>query len=192
MIDISLHLLDLLQNCAHAGATRATMEICEDLQSDLLKVTVSDNGGGMESTQRDKALDPFYSSQSKRVGLGLPFVAQAARMAGGSVLVDSAPGRGTKVTATFRLSHVDRQPLGDLASTAVSFLAGNPQTEMAITYVGPSGRAFTFDTAKEFPLAGRHALGQIGYLTLAEERLRDGLAKAGFLPDGGGVFVEVH
>ncbi|MGE5580833.1 MAG: ATP-binding protein [Bacillota bacterium] len=191
MLDISLHLLDLLQNCAHAGATRVEVLIREDVQADLLEVSVRDNGRGMDQEVVKKALDPFYSSSDKRVGLGLPFVAQAAAMTGGTVRVDSTPGEGTSVTATFKLSHVDRQPLGDLAATAVSFLAGSRGIELSVTYRGRTGHRFGFDTGVEFPPARRVDLGQIGFLCAVEEKLRDGLAKAGFSPDGGGIGVEV-
>ncbi len=191
MLDISMHLLDLLQNCAHAGATRAAVEVCQDFEHDVLSVSVSDDGRGMDPGERAKALDPFYSSQRKRVGLGLPMIAQAARMAGGSISLDSAPGKGTAVKAVFKMSHVDRQPLGDLAATAVSFLAGNPAMDLVLTYSGPGGRVFSFDSLKDFPPRARESLGQIGFLCVAEEKLRDGLASAGFSPDGGGVGVEV-
>lgn len=191
MLDISLHLLDLLQNCAHAGATRVEVAVREDAPSDLLEVVVRDNGRGMEEETVEKALDPFYSSSGKRVGLGLPFVAQAAAMAGGTVRVDSTPGGGTSVTATFRLSHVDRQPIGDLAATVVSFLAGNGGVELLLTYQGRAGRRFVLDTSVEFPPEKRADLGQIGFLCEVEEKLRDGLAKAGFSPDGGGIGVEI-
>jgi anti-sigma regulatory factor (Ser/Thr protein kinase) len=186
MVDISLHLLDLLQNCAHAGATRVDVSVRESAREDLLEVTVKDNGRGMDDGLVEKALDPFYSSSPKRVGLGLPLVAQAASMAGGSVRVDSVPGRGTEVKVTFRLSHIDRQPLGDLVATAVSFLAGNYGVELALAYEGRAGHVFAFDTGREIESTERAALGQIGFLSLVEEKLRDGLAKAGFSPDGGG------
>jgi anti-sigma regulatory factor (Ser/Thr protein kinase) len=192
MLDISLHLLDLLQNCAHAGATKVDVIVLEDAEADLLEITVRDNGRGMEEGTVKKALDPFYSSSDKRVGLGLPFVAQAAAMAGGTVRVDSKPGVGTSVIATFKLSHVDRQPIGDLAATAVSFLAGNGSVELSVTYQGRAGHRFSFDTSVEFPPSKREDLGQIGFLCAVEEKLRDGLAKAGFSPDGGGISVEVH
>jgi len=186
MLDISLHLLDLMQNCAHGGATRVEVIVREDETQDLLEVTVKDNGRGMDEETIRRAMDPFYSSSPKRVGLGLPFVAQAASVAGGCVRVDSTPGGGTEVTATFRLSHLDRQPIGDLAATAVSFLAGNSGTEVSIAYFGRSGRVFAFNTLDDAPPDVRAELGQIGFLSLVEERLRGGLAEAGFAPDGGG------
>jgi len=191
VLDISLHLLDIMQNCAHAGATKVGVEIVEDPARDLLKVTVTDNGSGMDESGAKKAMDPFYSSSNKRVGLGLPLIAQAAAVAGGTLSVNSVPGKGTTVTVVFRLSHIDRQPVGDLAATAVSFLAGNSGVELSVGYRGPSGKAFSMDTGRDYPLSKREALGQIGFLSAVEENLRDGLAQAGFSPDGGGVDFEV-
>lgn len=192
MLDLSLHLLDLLENCAHAGATRASIEVCEDPEKDLVTIAVSDNGRGMGSYERERAMDPFYSSRGKRTGLGLPMMAHAARMAGGTVSLQSTPGKGTVVRVAMGMSNLDRQPLGDLVATVVSFLAGNPHVNLVITYRGPVGRVFSFDVFAECPPYQRESLGQIGFLSLVEERLRAGLASAGFSPDGGGVAVEVH
>lgn len=191
MVDISLHLLDLLQNSAHAGATRVEVTVHEDARRDLLSVKVKDNGKGMDVSLLDKVLDPFCTTSAKRVGLGLSFVAQAAAMAGGTLQVASTPGNGAEVAATFTLSHVDRQPLGDLAATAVAFLAGNPGTDLSVSYTGRLGRTFRLDTWREFPQAKRAALGQMRFLWIVEDRLSGGLAKAGFSPDGGGIGVEV-
>lgn len=187
MIEISLHLLDLLQNCAHAQATRVALSVSIDKGSDRLTVTVEDNGRGMDEREKRRALDPFYTTQrGKKVGLGLPMVAQSASMAGGDVTVESKPGSGTKVVIAFSLCHVDRQPLGDLAATLVSFLAGNSEIETLFDYRGPGG-AFSFVSSQLVSEREKAALGQIAFLSLAEEKLRDGLAKAGYRPDGGGV-----
>ena len=50
-------------------------------------------------------------------------------MAGGEVEIESRPGAGTKVTGVFKYSHLDRQPLGDMAGTLLSLVVGNPQVE---------------------------------------------------------------
>ncbi len=187
MVDISLHLLDLMQNSAHAGATRVSVRVLEDREEDTLTVTVEDNGKGMDEDEKRLALDPFYTTQSgKKVGLGLPFAVQAARMSGGDVRIESTPVSGTRVEITFSLSHVDRQPLGDITATLVAFMAGNPGTEVSLEYAGPEG-AFSTASSRLVPEEERETLGQIALLSLVEKRLRAGLARAGFRPDGGGV-----
>ncbi len=182
MIDLSLHLLDLMQNASHAKATRVSVQIEDDPAADRLLITVSDNGCGMSEQEARLAVDPFYSSSGKKTGLGLPMAIQAAETAGGTVHINTEVGRGTDVTVLFRKSHVDRQPLGDPASSILAFLAGNPEVRTVFEYRGPEGR-FSFDSASLRTDEGGKPLGQLAFLWSAEEKLRDGLAKAGFRPD---------
>jgi sensor histidine kinase regulating citrate/malate metabolism len=182
MIDLSLHLLDLMQNASHAKANRVSVQIEDDPAQDRLVITVSDNGCGMSEREVKLAVDPFYSSFGKKTGLGLPMAIQAAEMAGGTVHINSEVGRGTQVTVLFRRSHVDRQPLGDPASSIVAFLAGNPEVRTVFEYRGPQG-TFSFDSASCATDEGGKPAGQLAFLWSAEERLRNGLAKAGFRPD---------
>ncbi|NLA59658.1 MAG: ATP-binding protein [Firmicutes bacterium] len=187
MMDISLHLLDLMQNSARAQATRVVLSISEDREKDALTVAVIDNGNGMDEEEKRLALDPFYTTKKgKKVGLGLPLVVQAARMSGGDVKIESHPVSGTKVEVTFSLSHMDRQPLGDIPATLISFMAGNPEIELCFQYAGDQG-AFSMTSSQLFSHEEKETLGQIALLSLAEKRLRAGLARAGFRPDGGGV-----
>ena len=186
MMDISLHLLDLMQNSAHAQATRVVLRVSVDREKDTLTITVLDNGKGMDKEEKQLALDPFYTTQEgKKVGLGLPLVVQAARMSGGDVKIESDSVSGTKVEITFSLSHVDRQPLGDIPATLVA-LWPEADIEVCFQYAGDEG---TFSTTSSQLFSGeeRETLGQIALLSLAEKRLRAGMARAGFRPDGGGV-----
>lgn len=191
MIDLSLHLLDLLQNCAHAGATEVKVSVNEERDLDVLWVRVTDNGRGMDSEERSRSLDPFFSTHPKRVGLGLPMVFQAARSAGGSASLRSEPGCGTEVLLQFKMSHPDRQPIGDLAATLVCFLAGNPGIRTLFSYRGHRGEYY-FDSAQIVSDKERPDLAQVAFLSLVFNTLQDGLARAGFRPDGGGFAVEIQ
>ncbi|HHY44280.1 MAG TPA: ATP-binding protein [Firmicutes bacterium] len=187
MVDISLHLLDLMQNSARAQATRVVLKITENREKDTLTAIVTDNGIGMDEEEKRLALDPFYTTKKgKKVGLGLPLVVQAARMSGGDVKIESHPVSGTTVEVTFSLSHPDRQPLGDIPATLVSFMAGNPDIELSFEYAGDQG-TFSMTSSQLFSQEEKETLGQIALLSLAEKRMRAGLAGAGFRPDGGGV-----
>jgi anti-sigma regulatory factor (Ser/Thr protein kinase) len=187
IIDLSLHLLDLLQNSAHAGARNVHVILIEDEANDLLEITVSDDGKGMSSAEQARVLDPFYTSSGhKEVGLGLPLAAQAAAMAGGSVSIESNESGGTRVAVSYRLSHPDRQPLGDVAATLVSFVAGNPLIDLVFEYQGPKD-VFRLDT-RQIRTEGE---GQLAFIAKFEEKLRGGLSSAGYRPDRGGLFHEV-
>ncbi len=131
MEDLSLHILDIVENALAASADRIEILIVEDTGRDLLSVQIADNGKGMDAQMRTKALDPFFTTRTtRRVGLGLPLLAQAARDTGGSLELTSEPGRGTRVSAVFQASHPDRKPLGDIAETLRTILAGRPELEL--------------------------------------------------------------
>jgi len=123
LLELSLHLLDIVQNSIEAGASRIEIKIDEDLKSDRLLIEVGDNGRGMSKEQVAKVLDPFYTTRKTRhVGLGIPLLLESCRRCEGDLKIFSKPGKGTTVQATFRHSHIDRPPLGDMPSTLLTVL----------------------------------------------------------------------
>lgn len=135
MEDLSLHVLDVAENALAAGADRIEIRIVEELKEDTLTVEIVDNGRGMDAEMVSRALDPFYSSKpGKRVGLGLPLLAQAAREAGGEMAVQAEPGKGTLVRSTFRLSHPDLKPLGDMLQTMATLACAHPRVQFVFEH----------------------------------------------------------
>lgn len=65
-----------------------------------VQVRISDTGTGMAPDVKARAFDPFFTTKGPGAGsgLGLSQVYGMARQSGGSVLIDSAPGEGTRVT----------------------------------------------------------------------------------------------
>lgn len=61
-------------------------------------ITVEDNGAGIAREDRERIFEPFYTSKPTGTGLGLWVVEQLAALHGGRIEVDSAPGRGTRMT----------------------------------------------------------------------------------------------
>jgi len=118
MEDLSLHILDIAENALRAGARNVVIRLTQSKKDDQLVLEVSDDGEGMNEEDTRCSLDPFFTTKhGKRVGLGLPLLAQAAEQAGGKLEVQSVPGHGTKVTAIFGLKHIDRIPLGNIEET---------------------------------------------------------------------------
>lgn len=123
MRELSLHVLDILQNSLEAGASRIELILEEDLTKDRLSITVIDNGRGMDASQLARAVDAFFTTRKTRhVGLGLPLLAAAAQHCGGDFKIESELGIGTKVIATFQHSHIDRAPLGNIRDTLLAFI----------------------------------------------------------------------
>jgi len=102
MEDLSLHILDIAENSIAASAARIEIRIEEDKAKDLLTIEIKDDGKGMNEQTLKKALDPFFTTRTtRRVGLGLSLLTQAAKDTGGNLELNSAPGEGTAVRASF-------------------------------------------------------------------------------------------
>jgi len=71
-----------------------------------LAVEVTDTGVGMEEEQRQRCLDPFYSTKgAEGSGLGLAMVYGTMQRHNGEIQIDSSPGGGTTVRLLFPLPH---------------------------------------------------------------------------------------
>ena len=145
MEDISLHILDIAENSIRAEAKTIEIIIVRDAAHDLLRIEVNDDGRGMDAGTLAKVQDPFFTTKHKKTGLGIPLLSQAAQQAGGMVTVESAPGKGTKVSGTFRWSHVDRPAIGSMADTVLMLIGGHPDLDV-IYEVREGDRTFRLDT----------------------------------------------
>jgi anti-sigma regulatory factor (Ser/Thr protein kinase) len=128
--DLSLHILDLIENAIRAEATMITVTVSVHPEEDRLEIIVEDNGHGL-SVPPEIAMDPFYTTKrGKRTGLGLSLFQSSVEKAGGALtLIKSALG-GLCVHAVMQLSHVDRCPMGDLAATLSSVVCMNANIDL--------------------------------------------------------------
>ncbi len=126
--------MDIAQNSITASATLIEIAVEEDSGKDLMTIMIKDNGKGMSPEMLMKVTDPYTTSRTTRkVGLGLPLLYDACKSTGGRLLIESMEGRGTTVTATLGLSHIDRQPLGDIVGVIVLLVSGNPSIDFIFT-----------------------------------------------------------
>ncbi len=128
-------LLDIVQNSCEAGASLIQINIEETETSIAIKVT--DNGKGMDETELNKALDPFYTDgvkhPSRKVGLGLPFLKQATEQSNGRFEIRSEKGKGTEVFFQFFKNEIDTPPVGDIPGALISVLCMPGDHEMLIS-----------------------------------------------------------
>ncbi|WP_018249209.1 ATP-binding protein [Orenia marismortui] len=146
MRELSLHILDIIQNSISAKANLINLEIDEDLLNDRLVIKIKDNGSGMSKSLEQSVLDPFVTSRkTRKVGLGLPLFQAAAQRCEGDLKLDSTLGEGTEITVSFKHSHIDRAPLGDITGTLIAILSVNPEVDLVYKhYIG--SKEFIFDT----------------------------------------------
>lgn len=146
MEDLSLHILDVVENSIAAGASKIEINIIENIAENLLVVEINDDGKGMSDEILKKVLDPFYTTRTtRRVGMGLSLLAQSAEESEGAFDIRSKVGEGTEVKATFQYDHIDRKPLGDLKSTFIALLTSYPDINFVYTHVDEEGE-FVLDS----------------------------------------------
>jgi hypothetical protein len=146
MNEISLHILDIVENSTAAGASLINISILEDEALDNYEVVISDNGKGIATEMLDKVTDAFVTSRTTRkVGLGLPLFKQNAEQTGGSFKIESEVGKGTKTTAFFKLNNIDRPPLGDMAGVMTILVGSNPKIDFVYKHK-VNERDYVFDT----------------------------------------------
>ena len=147
MREIALHLLDLAENSVSAGAHAITISICEDLDADRLTARIEDDGRGMDEETVRKVSDPFFTSRTTRkVGLGIPLLKEAAETCNGRMEILSKPGAGTQIEVSFQHSHIDRMPLGNLSTVFLELSVAHPEIHWRFHYTArKDGHQDTFE-----------------------------------------------
>ncbi len=149
MKELSLNILDIAQNSVKAGAAHITITV-EDAQEQRV-ISVQDDGCGMSPEFLARVSDPFTTTRTTRpVGMGIPLFKLAAEQTGGGVTIESRQDagdgvHGTVITARFYREHMDCPPLGDLASTMVTLIQGNPTLSITLQ-LSIAGRHKTLST----------------------------------------------
>ncbi len=85
------------------------------------RVTVSDNGQGMDAATLARVFEPFFTTKpiGQGTGLGLSMVKGFAEQSGGGLLIVSAPGEGTEVTVWLpAIDPAERRPPGPAIAPA--------------------------------------------------------------------------
>ena len=154
MRELSLNILDIAQNSITAGANRIEIRITADTAKDYMEISVEDNGKGMSKEFLSRIEDPFTTTRTTRkVGMGIPLFKYSCESAGGKFKIESEIGKGTLVSAGYKISHIDRMPLGDISGTMITLIsmAENVDFLLSVTVDGESGE---LDTAKMREILG--------------------------------------
>lgn len=154
MKEISLHILDLVQNSLRAGARSIYIGIEEDRAADSFTITIEDDGCGMSAELAKAVQSPFVTTRTTRkVGLGIPLFKAGCEGCGGSFELWSEEGKGTRLRGAYTHSHLDRPPLGDMADTMLLLLLGNPDIRFRYFH-RVDGRAYELDTQEMNEILG--------------------------------------
>lgn len=136
MRELSLHLLDVIENSMRAKATIIRISMIKE--DNFLSLSVEDDGPGLPVTA-EEALNPFFTTKKgKKTGLGLSLFKASAEQAGGDFSLGTSPLGGVEVTARFQFDHWDRAPLGSFEET-IQTVAMSAPTIVWVCYIEGNG-----------------------------------------------------
>ena len=96
---IEQSLLNLVKNAMQAmpeDRKDPCVTISTYIESDMVKLSVQDNGCGMTEDQMSKIFEPYYTTKSSGTGLGLTVLFKIMKQHGGDVTVHSVYGEGSE------------------------------------------------------------------------------------------------
>jgi len=89
--------LNLMLNAVQAMSTGGRLTISTGQNDKNLWMTIRDTGTGMTAEQIKQIFEPFNTTKSRGLGLGMPYAQKIIQQHGGQIVVDSRPGNGTQV-----------------------------------------------------------------------------------------------
>ncbi len=180
MQDLSLHILDIVENSIDAGATKIEIMLDEDIEHNQLRIRIKDNGKGMDKDTLKKVLDPFYTTKTvRRVGLGLSLLTQTVKEAEGEIEIESELNKGTLVSAFLRYDHIDRKPMGKIIETIMVLLATRARDIDFIYIHRKNDNEFIVDTKEIKTKLDGVMINEPEVLKFLREQIKKGLKEIG-------------
>ncbi|QDV33887.1 two-component system sensor histidine kinase NtrB [Tautonia plasticadhaerens] len=93
-------LLNLIRNAQNAMPSGGELILrtrrCAGDAGDVARLDVIDTGVGIPPSDRPRVFDAFFSTRARGTGLGLPMTRRIVEAHGGTIELDSEPGKGTQ------------------------------------------------------------------------------------------------
>ena len=89
--------LNLVLNAVQAMPAGGHLTISTRTDGDKLLLSINDTGSGMTPDQIKQIFEPFSTTKSRGLGLGMPYAQKIIQQHGGQIVVESQPGKGTEV-----------------------------------------------------------------------------------------------
>jgi hypothetical protein len=151
--------------------------VVEDFVNDRLHMSVEDDGKGMDTEMIERVVDPFVTTRTTRkIGLGIPLLKEAAEACNGYLTITSALGKGTALAVEFQHSHIDRMPLGNLPDTILSLVIAYPQIHWRFHYQ-VNDQKFDFDDQPIKDTLDGVPLTEPDILAYLRQLLQDGVSE---------------
>ena len=131
MKDLTLHILDIIENSVKAGAKTITLAF--NWHDTIFSFLIADDGPGFPKGIKEDPTDPFRTTRKERkVGLGLALLKDSAEQCNGKIEIGESEKGGVKIEAQFDLAHIDSKPIGDIADLIITCMTAWPQMDFIV------------------------------------------------------------
>lgn len=173
MKELSLHLLDLIENSIEAGAKNIFMEVIK--KENRLKIRIRDDGKGIPEDILREVKNPFTTTRkTRKVGLGISLFNEVVNNCGGSLEINSKIGEGTELIAILPTSHLDLPPLGNIVGTLYSLIVTAPDVNFYFK-ISFDGKLFEFSTEEWKKELGEIPINHPQVLSILKSYLEENL-----------------
>lgn len=102
-LEVEQILVNLITNARDAMTGQGRIQVGTSQAGNVVRITVADNGPGMDEETRAQVFKPFFTTKAagRGTGLGLASVRAIVENLKGTIEIESAPGRGAVFTLTF-------------------------------------------------------------------------------------------
>jgi len=175
MDELSLHILDIVQNSIKADASLVEIIINEKEVENLFQIIIKDNGLGMSQKTINQACDPFYTTRKTRdIGMGLSLFKMACELTDGNLAIQSKENTGTTIEANFKYHHIDRAPLGNISDTLCILILNERNVDIYYKH-NKGNKTFIFDTKEIKNILGNIPFNNSDVLYWIKDYLKNGL-----------------
>ncbi|PKM95914.1 MAG: ATP-binding protein [Firmicutes bacterium HGW-Firmicutes-1] len=175
MKELSMHILDIAQNSVRAKAKNIDITVKELIKANVFEFSITDDGTGIPDEIFKTIKDPFTTSRtSRKVGLGIPFLNDTCVLCGGLLDIQTQLGEGTLLRATMSYDHIDRPPLGDIASTIVGLVTSNEDINIHYSHFF-NDNVFDFETKEIKDIIGDLPLADISIYQWMKEFVKENI-----------------
>ena len=91
-------LMNLILNAIEATPDGGVVSIGSNRIDQSLRLQITDTGPGIDEEKAKKIFEPFYTTKTHGLGLGMPYAKKIIEQHGGTISLNSRPGEGATVS----------------------------------------------------------------------------------------------
>lgn len=91
-------LMNIILNAIEAMPMGGTLSITIDSSDEAVRLKIADSGRGIGEEEAKKIFEPFYTTKTQGLGLGMPYAKKIIEQHGGTISLSSTVGEGTTIS----------------------------------------------------------------------------------------------